>query len=60
MQGIPFKLTNAQRDKIMNDPLHYNLSMRFNTKDNMWEGETDGPTMTLIKAIVDEPAPPKE
>lgn len=47
--AIPFKLTPAEYAKVKNDPIHYNLSMRFNGRDGFWEGEAE--TQAQIKQI---------
>jgi len=57
--GIPLKLTPAQRDKLMNDAIHYDVSMQFISKENMWECVCDAATAMKVKKVVDEPAPPK-
>lgn len=57
--AVPLKLTNAQHQAIMNNPLHYDLSMRYSEKDGFWECDCDAATAKRVKAIVDTPAPPK-
>jgi len=52
---IPFKLTSGEHAKIMNDPLHYELDIRFNSKKNVYEGETTPPMMKRIQAVLDAP-----
>lgn len=52
--AISFKLTQPQYNLIKNDAIHYNLSMRFNSKENMWEGEAESMAqMKVIKKLVD-------
>lgn len=41
--AVPFKLTPGERAIIMNHPIHYNLSLRFNSKSNKYEGEAETP-----------------
>ena len=53
--AVPFKVTPSEYAKIKNDPLHYDLNMSFNSKSNMYEGETDPPTMKRIQAVLDSP-----
>jgi hypothetical protein len=52
---MEFTLTLGQYALIMNDPVHYDISMRFNSKTNKYEGEANPQQMRKIKALVDEP-----
>jgi len=51
--AVPLKLNNAQKDLLMNDPVHYNVSLRYISKEDYWECECDGATARKVKEIVD-------
>ena len=48
------KLNKAQYELLMNDPVHYNVSMSCNSKDYTWECTCDAATAVKVKAVVDE------
>ena len=58
--AVPLKLNNAQHKALMDDPIHYDLAMRYSEKDGTWECDCDAATANKVKKIVDTPAPPKE
>lgn len=51
---MEFKLTPAQRALVMNDPIHYHISLHLNSKTNMYEGDANPQQMKIIKRLVDE------
>jgi len=58
--AVFLKLSHSQHAAIMNDPLHYDLSMRYSETTGRWECGCDAATAQKVKKIVDTPAPPKE
>ena len=47
------KLTQRQYELLKNDPLHYNLSIMYDSRDQCYRADCDSRTAMQIKKIVD-------
>lgn len=45
-------LDNAQHDLLMDSPVHYNVSVRCNSKTYKWECDCDSATAKLVKEVI--------
>ena len=51
--SLPFKLSRTEYEKVKNHPIHYNLDMRWLSKEGVYEGEApDQRTITTINEII--------
>lgn len=48
------KLTPKQRDKLMNSPVHYAVTINYIDKENIFEVECEYSEMAAIKKVVDD------